>query len=605
MNLRPVAREGHLSPALSPRGGEGEKSCNAPLQRIRSYTRLLLATVLLAMAATARAADDYVLGQDSKPQEGVPKGEVTKYTFDHSKIFPGTTRDYWVYVPKQYETNKPACLMVFQDGIQYSAPEVFNNLINRKEIPVTIGVFVMHGRVKALSTNALDRYNRSYEYDGLGDNYARFLIEELLPEVTKKYNISSNANDHAIAGSSSGAIAAFTAAWERPDYFRRVFSSIGTYVGLRGGNEYPTLIRKTEAKPLRIFLQDGSNDLNIYAGNWHLANEEMLSALEFSGYEVNHVWGEGGHNGKHAGAAFPAALRWLWKDYPTPIMAGRGSRQPVAELLVEGEGWQLLNARLRSNGCVAANAAGEVFLGDADGGMIYKFDKTGTAVPYAQSAGARSLMFGPDGELHSGQVQTHRLTEFDERGHQSKIAGDVDCNGLAINHKNEIYFTDTANKKIWHVSAKGKKSVVDEGIAAPTGIQLTPDQSLLLVADAAGEFVYSFQIEANGLLAAKQKYFYLHIVDGSASSGATGMTVDTQGRLYVATEMGIQVCDQPGRVNSIILPPRKGTITSIAFGGPNRDELYVTCGDQVFKRKTRAKGVLTFEEPIKPPVPGL
>jgi enterochelin esterase-like enzyme/sugar lactone lactonase YvrE len=567
--------------------------------------RLLLAAVLLAMAAPAPAADDYVLGPDSKPQAGVPKGEVTKYTFDHSKIFPGTTRDYWVYVPKQYETNKPACLMVFQDGIQYSAPVVFDNLINRKEIPVIIGVFVMHGRVKALSPNALDRYNRSYEYDGLGDNYARFLIEELLPEVTKKYNISTNANDHAIAGSSSGAIAAFTAAWERPDYFRRVFSSIGTYVGLRGGNEYPTLIRKTEAKPLRIFLQDGSNDLNIYGGNWHLANEEMLSALEFAGYEVNHVWGDGGHNGKQAGAIFPDALRWLWRDYPASITAGRGSKQPVAELLVEGEGWQLLNARLRAKGCLAANAAGEVFLGDSDGGMIYEFDSAGNAVPFAQSAGASSLIFGPDGELYSGQVQTHRLTEFSERGRKSKIAGDTDCNGLAISHQNEIYFSDTANKKIWHVSAKGKKSLVDEGIAAPTGVQLTPDQSLLLVADAAGEFVYSFQIQPNGLLAAKQKYFYLHLVDGSTGSGAAGMTVDTQGRLYVATEMGVQVCDQAGRVHSIILPPRKGALTSVIFGGPNLDELYVACGDQVFKRKTKAKGVLTFQEPIKPPTPRL
>ena len=168
--------------------------------------------------------------------------------------------------------------MVFQDGIQYKAPVVFDNLINRKEMPVTIGVFVMHGRVKALSDSTLDRFNRSYEYDGLGDNYARFLIEELLPEVTKKYNISTNADDHAIAGASSGAIAAFTAAWERPDMFHRVFSSIGTYVGLRGGNNYPTLIRKSEPKPIRIFLQDGTGDLNIYGGNWHLANEEMLSA---------------------------------------------------------------------------------------------------------------------------------------------------------------------------------------------------------------------------------------------------------------------------------------------------------------------------------------
>ena len=197
-------------------------------------------------------------------------------------------------------------------------------------MPVTIGVFVMHGRVKAPSDKALDRFNRSYEYDGLGDNYARFLLEELLPEVETKtaadgrpIRLSKDGNDRAIGGSSSGAICAFTAAWERPDAFRRVFSAIGTYVGLRGGNDYPTLIRKIEPKPIRIFLQDGSNDLNIYGGDWWMANQEMERALTFAGYEVNHVWGDGGHNGKHATEIFPDAMRWLWKDWPAPVKAGR------------------------------------------------------------------------------------------------------------------------------------------------------------------------------------------------------------------------------------------------------------------------------------------
>src|SRR3989454_4282369 len=236
--------------------------------------------------------------------------------------------------------------MIFQDGLQYSATNVFNNLIHQKEIPPLVGIFVMHGRVKAISTNALDRFNRSYEYDGLGDNYARFLLDELLPYIVaeQKLNLSTNGNDRAIAGASSGAICAFTAAWERPDAFRRVFSSIGTYVGLRGGNSYPTLIRLTEPKPIRIFLQDGSNDLNIYGGNWFLANQEMLSALQFAGYDVTHVWGDGGHNGKHATTVFPDALRWLWRDYPAPIKANpeKKSRQQLTEILVPGEEWQLV-----------------------------------------------------------------------------------------------------------------------------------------------------------------------------------------------------------------------------------------------------------------------
>ncbi|MEP6788381.1 MAG: alpha/beta hydrolase-fold protein, partial [Acidobacteriota bacterium] len=182
---------------------------------------LFLCLVGLFISATAQTTDNYQSGPDSKPQEGVPKGETLKFVFDHSKIFPGTTREYWIYVPAQYLADKPACVYVNQDGIKYAAPTVFDNLINKKEMPVTIGVFVMPGKVMAEKPEtAQDRYNRSYEYDGLGDNYVRFLLEELLPEVeTKKTSdgrpirISHNGNDRAIGGESSGAIAAFTAAW--------------------------------------------------------------------------------------------------------------------------------------------------------------------------------------------------------------------------------------------------------------------------------------------------------------------------------------------------------------------------------------------------------
>ena len=172
--------------------------------------------------------------------------------------------------------------MVFQDGLQYNAPVVFDNLIHKKEIPPIVGVFVMHGRVKALSPDALDRMNRSFEYDAVSGDYARFLLDEMLPYVAKTHGLtlSTDPNDRAIAGNSSGAIAAFVAAWQRPDAFRRVFSAIGTYVGLRGGNEFPVLIRKTEPKPIRIFLQDGQNDLNNYTGSWWIANQDMSSALD-------------------------------------------------------------------------------------------------------------------------------------------------------------------------------------------------------------------------------------------------------------------------------------------------------------------------------------
>jgi sugar lactone lactonase YvrE/enterochelin esterase-like enzyme len=540
----------------------------------------------------------------------VPKGEVIKGVFDQSKIFPGTTRDYWVYVPKQYDAVRPAPVMVFQDGLQYSATNVFNNLIHKKEIPPLIGVFVMHGRVKAPSTEALDRFNRSYEYDGLGDGYARFLLDELLPHVATahKLNLTTNGNERAIAGASSGAICAFTAAWERPDGFRRVFSSIGTYVGLRGGNNYPTLIRKTEPKPIRIFLQDGSNDNNGYGGNWYLANQEMLSALEFAGYDVNHVWGDGGHNGKHATAIFPDALRWLWRDYPAPIKANAEgkSRQPVMDILLPGEEWQLIGEGYRFTEGPAANAKGEVFFTDIPNNRIHKIDLQGKVTVFKENTGgANGLMFGPDGKLYACQNGKKRIVAYDMDGQEDVVAEDLESNDLAVAHNGNLYVTDPGGKKVWLINARREKSVLDTGINFPNGVRLAPDQSLLYVADTRGQFVYSFQIQAEGALAHKQRYFHLHLVDGSTQSGADGMTVDTQGRLYVTTEMGLQFCDQAGRVNGIIVKPQNKWLANVVFGGPNLGTLYATCSDKVYGRKTKAKGVLSFQAPIKPPAPRL
>lgn len=619
---RPLSRVAQVSkPAVSPTSKSAGRARSCGLRVWKPTTQqtlksallrlgLCLVAFLLAGTLTAFAADDYQPGPDSQPQEGVPKGEVTKYKFDQSKIFPGTTRDYWVYVPKQYDPAKPAPVMVFQDGIIYSAPVAFDNLIHKKEIPPLIGVFVMHGRVKAHSTNAVDRFNRSYEYDGLGDNYARFLLDELLPHIAteQKLNFTTNGNDRAIAGSSSGGVCAFTAAWERPDAFRRVFTSIGTYVGLRGGNEYPTLIRKTEPKPIRIFLQDGSNDLNIYAGDWWMVNQEVERALVFAGYDVNHVWGDGGHNGKHATAVFPDALRWLWRDYPAPIVANaeRKSKQPLMDILIPGEEWQMVAEGCKFTEGPAANAQGEVFFTDIPNNRIHKIGLDGKVTVFKEdTGGANGLMFGPNGKLYACQNGRKRIAAYDSDGKEEVIAEDIESNDLAVAHNGNIYFTDPRNKKVWLLNDKREKRVVDEGINSPNGLRLSPDQSLLYVADTRGQFVYSFQIQPDGLLAHKQRYYYLHLVDGSTQSGADGMTVDAQGRLYVTTEMGIQICDQAGRVNGIISKPQNKWLANAVFGGRGLDTLFVTCSDKVYKRKTKVTGVLSFRAPTQPPPPRL
>jgi gluconolactonase len=556
-----------------------------------------------------QAADDYVPGPDSKPQEGVPKGKVTQYEFTDSKVYPGTYREYWVYVPPGHDNSKPSPVMIFQDGIQYQAPNVFDNLIARKEIPPVVGIFVMHGRVRAASTNALDRYNRSYEYDGLGDNYARFLLDELLPHIVKEQglNLSTNGNDRAIAGSSSGGICAFNAAWERPDAFRRVFTSVGTYVGLRGAEGLATLVRKTEAKPIRLFLQDGSNDQNIYAGDWWMENQMMERALVFAGYDVNHAWGDGGHNGKHATAVFPEALRWLWRDSPAEIKANPEgkSKQPVAKLVDDSQ-WELVGSGYRFTEGPAANAKGEVFFTDIPNSRIHKIALDGTLSVFAEDTGrANGLMFGPDGRLFACASGRKQIVAYDESGKSSVIAEGIDGNDLAITHGGDIYVTEPPTKQVWLIRKDGSKQVVDKSVPSPNGVILSPDQSLLYVADYSGRFVYSFQVEPDGTLAFGQRYFYLHLADGSTRSAADGMTVDTNGNLYVATEMGIQFCDQPGRVNGILSKPQPGVVANVCFGGPDFDVLYATCGDKVFKRKLNAKGVRSAEAPIKPPRPGL
>ncbi len=284
--------------------------------------RFLILSILVVSLSVLQAADeDYKPGPDAQVKEGVPKGKVTQHSWT-SELFPGTVRDYWVYVPAQYDKSKPAAVMVFQDGGgfvrengAFRAPTVFDNLIHAGEMPVTIGIFINPGKVPAAKKDQEARSNRSYEYDTLSDLYAQFLMEEMLPEVAKDYNLTRNPDARAICGNSSGGIAAFTVAWERPDEFRKVVSHIGSFTNIRGGHVYPALIRKTDKKPLRVFIQDGENDLDNLHGNWPLANKQMASAFEFAGYDYKFVMGTGRHSGRHGGAIFPDTLRWLWRDW--------------------------------------------------------------------------------------------------------------------------------------------------------------------------------------------------------------------------------------------------------------------------------------------------
>ncbi|MCA9101748.1 MAG: esterase family protein [Planctomycetales bacterium] len=292
---------------------------------------LLVAGSLLpsGQAQEPRVELSYPHGPDSFRQDDVPRGEVTEHTWQDSKVFPDTIRRYYVYVPAQYDADKPAALMVFQDGHAYvkedgdfRVPVVFDNLIHQGAMPVTIGIFIDPGhKTEKLPPEPGWRpspANRSFEYDTLSGDYAEFLLSEIIPEVGKSYQITDDPDGHAICGISSGGICAFTVAWQRPDQFRKVLSHVGSFTNIRGGDAYPGIIRKTDAKPIRVFLQDGSNDLDNEHGNWPLGNKQMFAALEFKDYDVEFVYGEGAHNGNHGGAILPDSLRWLWRDYKLP-----------------------------------------------------------------------------------------------------------------------------------------------------------------------------------------------------------------------------------------------------------------------------------------------
>jgi enterochelin esterase family protein len=279
-------------------------------------------------APAAPPAITYKTDPDSLPQEGVPKGKLEGPFLFHSKVFSNTVRRYWIFVPAQYQAEKPACVLVFQDGQratrtngQLRVPQVMENLIAKKEMPVTIGIFITPGSrgEEYVEVGGGNPNNRSVEYDSLGDAYARFITEEMLPEVGKKYNLTKDPEGRAIGGTSSGAICAFNVAWERPNEFRKVISCIGSFTNIRGGHVYPKLIRETEKKPIRIFLEDTLHDLpspNNPNRDWHLQNIAMVDAFKEKGYDMTYVFEEGAHSDAHGGSIMPQMLRWLWRDYP-------------------------------------------------------------------------------------------------------------------------------------------------------------------------------------------------------------------------------------------------------------------------------------------------
>ncbi|MCU1236402.1 MAG: SMP-30/Gluconolaconase/LRE domain protein [Candidatus Solibacter sp.] len=546
---------------------------------------------------------------DDKPTVGVPHGEFLTGKITDSLIYPGTENDYRVYVPAQYDPAKPACLLIKLDGLGEYEGIVLDNLIAKGELPVMIGIGVVPGTIwkdpAGTPQRAAIRFNRSYEFDSLNDRLPDYVLNELLPAVQKlktrdgrPIRISSSGNDHAVTGGSTGGIGSFTLAWTRPDQFTRVYSVIGTFVSMRGGHEYPALVRKTDPRPLRIFLEDGSTDSwNPLFGSWYDANLNMESALTFAGYDVAHAWGTHGHDGRPGQRIFPDVMRWLWRDYPAPVKAGVSNNSTLREITVPDEPWRKIAKSFNEVTGLAANAKGEVYLSDSTANTIFRLAADGTPLPFVERGNRLSaLAFGPDGTLYGVAPTAESIVAIGLQGKSRTVAQGIKGHSIVVTHDGTMYASEPGAhsdqpSRIWQIR-NGKKKVVDEGLASASGIALSPDGALFFAAEKTTKWIYSYVVQPDGSFKDKQSFYWLHMTDVPNDSGAEALAVDAHGNLYVATRMGIQVCDQNGRVRAILpLPSPAGSVRSICFGGPRFDILYATDGQHVFVRQLKLPGV--------------
>jgi hypothetical protein len=552
---------------------------------------------------------------DSKPHPGVPHGEFIEGTLADSRIYPGTENPFRVYVPAQYNPAQPACLLVHLDGIGKNEPTVYDNLIAKGDMPVTIAVGLSSGTVWKTRGSAAYRWNRSYEFDSTNGNFPRFVLDELLPRVEslltrdgRPIRLSHEAKDRAAMGASTGGIGSFTLAWERPDSFSRVYSIIGTFVSMRGGNDYPAIIRKTEPKPIRVFLEDGSTDAwNPLFGSWFMANGDMEAALTFSGYDVQHAWGVHGHDGGPGNVILPDVMRWLWAGWPAPVRAGQSENDMLASILRPGEGWQRVDGDYQSAAGLASSPRGEVYFSDAKSRTLCRIGPDGKpGVVSRDIPEVSGEAFGPDGTLYATVPARREIVAFDAHGVERDVAGDMRGDRILVTGGNEIYVTEPGvhsdePSSIWRITPDGKRTLLDQGLHSASGIAFSPDGSLLFAAERTGSRVYSF-VSAAGDLRDKEAYYWLHAADMPQAGGPEELAVDLQGDLYAATPMGIQVCDRNGRVRAILwLPFPCGPVRGICWGASGFDTLYATDGTTLFRRRLVIPGYPQWSAPVALP----
>ena len=559
---------------------------------------------------------------DAVAVDDVPKGTVEIMEPWESTIFPGTTRDWAVYVPAQYDAEKPAALMFFQDGERmrdvngrWRVPTVFDNLIARGDMPPTIAVFLNPGHEKSKPQQKGKHSNRSFEYDSLGDRYVRFLLEEIIPEVKKSYSISDDPQMHAIGGSSSGAICAFTAAWERTDFFRRVYSSVGSFTNLRGGNIYPALVRKTEPKPIRVYMADTSGDVDNAFGSWPWANQRMASALKYMGYDTRFDWAEGyAHNADFGSARFPDAMKWLWRsEAHSPEIDTKGDLGgdlTLLNLLIHGEDWELVASDLGFADALCADKDGNLYFCDMRAPAVIRVSAADGSRTEIAKESVSGLEFSPDASLlYACQGSKNRVISINvSTGEVKTVAEGVKPNDLAVTSDGFILITETGAQQVTRINPQtGEVTPVDTGITKPNGIALSNDGGTLAVSDYGGTHTWTFRVNPGAVLDAKMPTMPMRLaIDPKGefrfnepppyvtTSRGDGMAVDKVGRYYVTSDLGVQVFDPTGRPCGVLPKVDKDQpLTTCMLAGSDHSTLYIAHGKNIYRRK------LTVERPKK------
>ena len=543
--------------------------------------------------AQASEAEETTAKYEPRPikPEDIKRGEIKKFNFTQSAIFPGTTREVTVFIPAQYDGSKAACVYVKTDGFNAKEQDFMETMISSGEMPVTIGVFVRPGELPTPIPGTAGRRNRCFEYDAVNDNNVRFFIEDLLPFVEKEYSLklSHSGNDRCISGGSSGGITAFNAAWQRPDAFSRVYCASGSFVAFRGGHEFPTLVRKTEPKAIRTFMTTGMRDMENAAGDWFLLDQEMDKAMKFSGYDYIFRIINGGHVAGYMDN-YQEAMSYLWKGWPEPVKAGAGAPR-MQDVLLPEQPWEAMaSVEVKQPRSPVSNAAGNVFFINGTGSIL-KLDGEGKVAPFVKQPGdASGLSVGADGMLYAVSSKSGKVMSYDAKGEARMIAEGVPGSYVQAMPKGGLYVTTENGDVSW--VKDGKSTLVDKaGMKRATGLALRPDQWLLSVADGDSKWVYSYQVNEDGSLVNKERFFWLHVADWDDDAGAESVCYALEGQMFVASRIGVQICADDGPTQVILPVPDGGRVTGVCLGGKDGDTLYAFTKNKVWQRKVKVHAV--------------